>query len=190
MKRYELTDQRWRLVKPLLPTRTVITGCQPRDPWAPCGVCTEGHSSKIYRSGLGYGRRSMATIGIGATRARLTKSLKPCRFAWAVKARPIWVCGALTAPRFRSVARLPEGQEGLIQYRQEPEDQALGRSQSEFSSKMHWVSDGWSLALAVEVLPGQHRESTQLKVVMKDMGFLNSSTDRASGLGGLPTIEY
>jgi transposase len=32
MKRYELTDQQWELIEPLLPKRTATTGRPPKDP--------------------------------------------------------------------------------------------------------------------------------------------------------------
>ncbi len=32
MKRYELTDEQWKLIEPYLPKRTATTGRKPRDP--------------------------------------------------------------------------------------------------------------------------------------------------------------
>ncbi len=49
---------------------------------------------------------------------------------------------------------------------QEPEDHALGRSRGGFGSKLHLVTDGRGLPLAVEVTAGQRHESTQFEALM------------------------
>jgi transposase len=49
---------------------------------------------------------------------------------------------------------------------QEPEGHALGRSQGGFGTKVHLVSDGHGIVLAVWVTPGQQHESQAFEVVM------------------------
>ena len=49
----------------------------------------------------------------------------------------------------------------------EPEDHALGRSRGGFGSKLHLVTDGAGLPLAVEVSAGQVHESTCFESVME-----------------------
>jgi len=48
----------------------------------------------------------------------------------------------------------------------EPPDHALGRSRGGFSTKLHLVTDGGGLPLAVEVTAGQRHESTQFETLM------------------------
>jgi transposase len=48
----------------------------------------------------------------------------------------------------------------------EPPDHALGRSRGGFSTKLHLVTDGRGLPLAVEATAGQRHESTQFEVLM------------------------
>ena len=50
---------------------------------------------------------------------------------------------------------------------QEPSDHALGRSRGGFSTKLHLVTDGRGLPLAVEVTAGQRHESTQFETLME-----------------------
>jgi transposase len=49
---------------------------------------------------------------------------------------------------------------------EEPQDHALGRSRGGFGSKLHLVTDGTGLPLAVEVSPGEVHESTRLESLM------------------------
>jgi transposase len=49
---------------------------------------------------------------------------------------------------------------------QEPSDHALGRSRGGFGTKLHLVTDGRGLPLAVEATAGQRHESTQFEVLM------------------------
>lgn len=56
------------------------------------------------------------------------------------------------------------GPEGL--QRQEPQDHALGRSQGGFGTKVHLVTDGHGILLAIWVTPGQRHESQAFAVVM------------------------
>jgi transposase len=49
---------------------------------------------------------------------------------------------------------------------QEPQDHALGRSQGGFGTKVHLVTDGHGIVLAVWVTPGQRHESQAFAVVM------------------------
>lgn len=48
----------------------------------------------------------------------------------------------------------------------EPADHALGRSRGGFGSKIHLVTDGNGLPLAIEVTAGQRQECTQLERVL------------------------
>ena len=48
----------------------------------------------------------------------------------------------------------------------EPQDHALGRSRGGFGTKLHMVTDGNGLPLAIHVTPGQRHESTQFEEVM------------------------
>ncbi len=48
----------------------------------------------------------------------------------------------------------------------EPQDHALGRSRGGFGTKLHLVTDGNGLPLAVEITPGQRHESTQFEILM------------------------
>jgi transposase len=48
----------------------------------------------------------------------------------------------------------------------EPVDHALGRSRGGFGTKVHLVSDGRGLPLAVTLTPGQRHESTQCERVL------------------------
>ena len=54
----------------------------------------------------------------------------------------------------------------LARYSAEPEDHALGRSRGGFGTKLHLVTDGRGLPLAVEATAGQRHESTQFEVLM------------------------
>jgi transposase len=49
---------------------------------------------------------------------------------------------------------------------QEPQDHALGRSQGGFGTKLHLVTDGDGVVLAVWVTPGQRHESQAFAVVL------------------------
>jgi len=49
---------------------------------------------------------------------------------------------------------------------QEPSDHALGRSRGGFGTKLHLVTDGRGLPLAVEATPGQAHESTQFEALI------------------------
>jgi transposase len=49
---------------------------------------------------------------------------------------------------------------------QEPPDHALGRSQGGFGTKLHLVTDGHGIVLAVWVTPGQRHESQAFAVVL------------------------
>ena len=60
-------------------------------------------------------------------------------------------------PRGPRKKNLPEG---------EPVDHALGRSRGGFGTKIHLVSDGTGLPLAVEVTAGQRHESAQAERVL------------------------
>jgi len=55
----------------------------------------------------------------------------------------------------------------------EPPDHALGRSRGGFGTKVHLVSDGNGLPLAVEVTAGQIHESTQFETVMNKVHISN-----------------
>jgi len=49
---------------------------------------------------------------------------------------------------------------------EEPSDHALGRSRGGFGTKLHLVTDGRGLPLAVVATPGQRHESTQFETLM------------------------
>ena len=59
------------------------------------------------------------------------------------------------------------GRSGKKGGRAEPSDHALGRSRGGFGTKVHIVTDGQGLPLAVTVTAGQRHESTQFEVVMQ-----------------------
>lgn len=63
---------------------------------------------------------------------------------------------------------------------QEPADHALGRSQGGYGTKMHLLSDGQGLPLAVTATPGQCHESTQFEAVMTASPLLIDHTDESS----------
>jgi transposase len=80
-KRYELTDEQWPPVEPILPRRTATTGHKPKDPrqmlngivrvlrsGAPCGTCPNGTAA---------GRPCAITIAIGGTTAPSTVFSRP-----------------------------------------------------------------------------------------------------------------
>ena len=50
---------------------------------------------------------------------------------------------------------------------EEPPDQALGRSRGGFGTKLHMVTDGRGLPLAIETTAGQAHASTQFETLMQ-----------------------
>jgi len=57
----------------------------------------------------------------------------------------------------------------LQKHPDEPKDHALGRSKGGFGSKLHLVTDGAGVPLAVEVTAGQRHESTQVEAVLDNI---------------------
>ena len=65
-------------------------------------------------------------------------------------------------PRVPAEGRASKTQKGVSH----PEDEALGRSRGELTTKLHLACDGRSRPLSVVVTPGQRHESTQLEAVL------------------------
>ena len=174
MKRYELTDEQWQLIEPLLPKRTATTGRPPKDPrhmfngilWDLCsGAPWRDMPERFgpWQTVYDYYRnwRNQGTFDriVGTLQIHLDRQGK---IDW-----DLWCIDGSTVRATRAAAGASK--KSLTQHPQEPEDHALGRSRGGFSSKFHLVTDGLGLPLAVEVTPGQRHESTQVEAVMNDI---------------------
>jgi len=174
MKRYELTDPQWELIEPLLPQRTATTGRPPKDPreklngilWCLCsGAPWRDVPERFGRWQTVYDYyRNWRDDG---TFDRIVEALQIHLDRHGQIDWDLWCIDGSTIRATRAAAGATK--KSLTQHPQEPEDHALGRSRGGFSSKIHLVTDGRGLPLAVEVTPGQRHESTQVEAVMNDI---------------------
>lgn len=73
-------------------------------------------------------------------------------------------CGALMAQTFGHIRLLPGRKKNCIQH--EPADHALGRSRGGWGTKIHLLTDGAGLPLAVKLSAGQAHESLYAEPVL------------------------
>src|SRR5438552_17800462 len=166
MRRYELTDEQWTLIQPLIPQAK--TGRRLKDPrarlnamfWmlrsgAPWRDLPErfGPWKTVYHHFNSWRRRKLFERILQALQGAARRG-GPHRLGLMVRGR-------------HRGARLALGGRGRKKGgADEPADHALGRSRGGFGSKLHLVADGHGLPLAIQVTAGQVHESTQFEEVM------------------------
>jgi transposase len=167
--RHALSDDRYRLIEPLLPTDD-----RPGHPWKDHRLVIDG-VLRVLHTGAPWRDLPRATYGPWQTVYerfnRWTKDGTWGRLLAAPHAR-LDTAGEIDRDLFcidgRSVraGRAAAGASPTDGTADEPVDHALGRSRGGFGTKIHPVCDGRGLPMAVTVTAGQRHESTQFEAVM------------------------
>jgi transposase len=169
MRRLDVTDAQWQRLEPLLPPEKPRTGRPNHDhrrvvsgmlwihrtgaPWrdlperyGPVGTV----SSRFYRwVGRGFGTASSAPF-----RLRLTRG-----------ARSTGIC-TLSMPRSFALTSTPPARAGPAPSGGEAPDEALGRSQGGFSTKIHLRAEGHGRPITAVLTGGERHEQIALADVL------------------------
>lgn len=180
MNRYQLSDEAYALIEPLLPINTGKTG----HPWnlhrpvidgilwrlhtgAPWEDIPEryGKWKTIYDRYVWWRRDGTWNRILIALQVKLDAA---GQIDWEQ-----WSLAGTVVRAHRSAAGAPtsEGCDGA----DEPHDHALGRSVGGFSTKIHLLTDANGLPLDALLTPGQTQESTQLERVMEQVALPRAS---------------
>lgn len=172
MKRHELTDDQWALLSEFFPPREPTQGGQRRDDRLMLdGVLWRLNTGAAWRDlperfgpwQTVYDRFSeMRRSGL---LDRIVEELQ-LRLNQSGLIDPDLFCIDGTNVR---AARAAAGAAKKNPPPGEPADHALGRSRGGFGTKLHLVSDGNGLPLAIELTAGQRQEGTQFERVMNQV---------------------
>jgi transposase len=171
MRRHELTDEKWEIIKPLLPIRRTKVGRPSSDyrmmlnaifwllrtgvPWRDLPV-----RFGPWRTVYGYFQKWRDD----GTFQRILEALQ---IRLDRKGQIDWNLFCIDASSIRATrAAAGASKESTIRYPYEPADHGLGRSRGGFGSKIHLVTDGSGLPLAVETTAGQCHESKYFESVL------------------------
>ena len=157
MRRHELTDEQWAVIRPLVPERTAKTGRKPSDPrlmldgvfWV---LCTGtpwrdlperfGPWQTVYDHFASWRKAGVFATVVEALQLKLDKAGLIDWDLWCVDGASVRAARAAAGAESKRSSR--QRQPG------EPADHALGRSRGGFGSKFHLVTDGKGTPLAVE----------------------------------------
>lgn len=180
MRRYELSDDAYALIEPLLPTNKGKTG----HPWKPHRPIINGILWRLHTGAPWediperYG--NWKTIydryvwwRRDGTWERIVMALQVKLDAAGAIDWEQWSLDGTVVRAHRSAAGAPtsDGWDG----EEEPNDHALGRSVGGFSTKIHLLSDATGLPLDALLTPGQTHESTQFERVMEHVAIPRAS---------------
>lgn len=180
MRRYELSDEAYALIEPLLPTNRGKTG-HPWNPHRPIinGIFWRLHTGAPWKDiPEHYG--NWKTIydryvwwRRDGTWDRILLALQVKLDAAGAIDWEQWSLDGTVVRAHPSAAGAPtsEGWDGG----EEPNDHALGRSVGGFSTKIHLLTDATGLPLDALLTPGQTHESTQLERVMEQVAIPRAS---------------
>lgn len=180
MRRYELSDDAYALIEPLLPVnkgktghpwnphRPIITGILWRlhtgAPWEDIPQCY-GKWKTIYDRYVWWRRSGTWERILVALQVKLDAEGKIDWDQWSLDGTII------RAHRSAAGAPIGDGWDGD----DEPSDHALGRSVGGFTTKIHLVSDSNGVPLDALLTPGQTHESTQVERVMERVAIPRAS---------------
>ena len=143
---------------------------------ASSGICPPARPGVTSPNATAPGRPSTTASTAGARTAPGPRSSTPYSYDSTGKGSSTAICGWSMLPssapagpppgRKKKPEALPRlgGPESMQV--QEPPDHALGRSQGGFGTKVHLVSDGHGIVLAVWVTPGPCQESQAVTIVL------------------------
>lgn len=172
VKRHELTDAQWEAICDLLP-EPKATGRRPEDgrkvfngifwilntgaPWRDL-PSRYGTWQTVYHRFTQY--RKDGTIDRMLERLQM-KLDEMGRIDWE-----LFCVDGTSIRAAKAAAGAPAPKKKHQEAQEEPEDHALGRSRGGWGTKVHLVSDGQGVPLAVQVTAGQAHESTQFEKVL------------------------
>ena len=167
MRRYELTDDEWAIIEPLLPP-PAATGRPrraPREMWnAIFWVLRSGAPWRDLPERFGPWESAYSHFNTcrrkGVVRAGARGAADPARCGGPHRLGSV-VCGRHVSARFEGGRRGREKGGST-----EPRDHALGRSRGGFGSKIHLVAESHGIPLAAHVTAGQVNECTELEAVV------------------------
>jgi transposase len=180
MGRYDLTDEQYALIEPELPRNGEKAG-HPSNEHRPIinGIFWRLHTGAPWPDiPLRYGK--WKTLYDRSTWWRRDGTWNRILLALQVKLDAAgkidweqWALDGTIVRAHRSAAGAPtsQGFDGA----DEPQDHALGRSVSGFSTKIHLLTDGTGVPLDAIVTPGQTHESTQVETVMEQVAIPRAS---------------
>ena len=171
LRRHELTDEEWALLEPLLPP--------PRGHGRPYqehrrilnGILFVLHTGVPWRDlpeRYGPGRRSTVACAAGRRGASGSSCSASCRPGGPRRTASPGPSGASTARSSAPINTPPAlAAAGGKNPSDEPADHALGRSRGGFGTKVHLVTDGRGLPLALHLTGGQRQECEMLEPVLE-----------------------
>lgn len=168
MNRHDVTDREWKSIRVFLPPERP---CRAGRPWMSHRKVINGILWVLRVGGswrdVPSEYRNWSTIYSRFRRwcqeglwDRILKSLLKKLDAAGGIDRRLWCIDGTIIRAHRCAA-------GAVRKRLEkPEDQALGRSQGGFGTKLHVLTDGAGVPLAITVTPGQSHEAPEFETVM------------------------
>jgi len=180
MGRYELTDEQYALIEPVLPTNDHKTG-HPYNPHRPIisGIFWRLHAGAAWPDiPERYGKWKTVYDRYTTWRRngiwdRILKALQTKLDAQGQIDWEQWSLDSTIVRAHRAAAGAEnQGPDGAS----EPSNHALGRSVGGFSTKIHLLSDSNGVPLDATLTPGQTHESTQAEAVLEQVAI-----ERASG---------
>jgi transposase len=180
-RRFELTDQEWERLAPLLPAMTPRRGGRWRDhrqvlngilfrtrtgvPWRDVPD-RYGPWETLYKR---FARWQTDGTWAASRRACTLRRTGPGSWTGRPRSTPAW-SGRTSTP--------PGPARGLTSI-QASRQQALGRSRGGLTTKVHTVCDGWGRNLATRLTPGQDADTSELVGLVDAVGVA-----RPGGRGG------